>query len=113
MPEAFRALEVRLEGIDIVERARLADVAAVEERMDARGFHAVFFRLLEHGFEMIDVRMDVAVREKPDEVELGTVFVDVRHEFFPVSPANIAPESMDAETSFAPCANTLPQPIAL
>ena len=79
----IEALEPSFEGIDIVEGGSFADVASVDQGVDARGLHAFFLGLLEHGLEVVDVRMDVAVRKKSDEMELAAGFFDIGDELFP------------------------------
>ena len=49
------------ELVDIDERRRRADIAAVEEWVDAQRAHAGSIRMTDHGEQVVDVRMDIAV----------------------------------------------------
>ncbi len=59
----------RLEIVDVEERARLGDVAPVEQHVHAYALHALSVGLLEHRLQVTDVRVHVAVREQADEVQ--------------------------------------------
>lgn len=55
--------ECFFEFFDVDEGGGGADVAAVEEWVDAERFDAVFVGAFDHGDEMVDVRVDVAVAQ--------------------------------------------------
>ena len=71
------------EFVDVNEGGRRADVATVEKGVDAEGFDAVTVGAFDHGDEVIDVRVDVAVAEQSDEVERLFAFDDWLDEPFP------------------------------
>ena len=62
-------LQPGFEGVDVVERGGLRDVATVEEGVDADLLHAFLLRLFEHALQVVEVAVDVAVGEEADEVE--------------------------------------------
>ena len=61
--------EEHLKRLDVFQRARLADVAPVQQDVNADGLDAVGLGADEHRLEVVDVRMNVAVREQADEVQ--------------------------------------------
>ena len=85
--EALRVIRRQegLEGLDVFERALLAHVAAVEEDMDANLLDALDRAARDHRFEVVDVRMHVAVGEEADEMDgpAGRALLDVADELLP------------------------------
>lgn len=63
-----------LKRIHIIERGGLSDIAAVEQDVDPGRPYTVSLRPFHHRFQMIDVRMDVAVRKQTDKMKNGAVF---------------------------------------
>ncbi len=63
-----------LKRIDIFKRRSLPDVAAVEQDVHSDFLYSFFLRLRDHRLKVVDVRMDVAVREKADKMKRGVVF---------------------------------------
>ncbi len=51
--------------------------------MNADPADALFFGFADHGFQMVDVRMHIAVRKQSDEMKGGFVINNVGNHFFP------------------------------
>jgi len=75
--------EELFEGEDVIQRGGGRDVAAIEQGMDAGALDALLLGLCEHALEVVDVGVDVAVGEQPDEMQRGAVVLDVGDQFLP------------------------------
>ena len=80
---ASKSAEKLFERYDVIERGSLAHVASVQQNMHAHFTYAFLFGADNHRFEMIDVRVDVAVAEKPQKMKRRIFFLDVGNHFFP------------------------------
>ena len=79
---AERAEKV-LKREDVVQRRGLANVAPVQQDMHADFANALFFRFDQHGFEVVDVRMDIPIRKQTKEMERALVCLDVADQLLP------------------------------
>ena len=75
--------KIVFEGVDILERACFANVAAVEEGVDPGGFNPLVLRFFEHGLEVINMRVNVSVGKETDKVELAAGVFHIGNKFFP------------------------------
>jgi len=58
-----------LEGVEVFKCTDLADIAAVEQGMDANLCNPILLGLHDHSLEVVDVRVNVSVAEQTDEVQ--------------------------------------------
>ena len=68
----LRVVQLRQNGlqlVDIVQRARRGDVTAVEQDVAVNALDALGVRMAQHGDQVADVGMDVAVGQQADEVQ--------------------------------------------
>ena len=79
----LQGLEELLEGQDILQGGGLADVASVQEDMNADALDALGGGVLHHRLEVVDVGMDIAVGEESDEMQRGVVAEDIGGNFLP------------------------------
>ena len=66
---AVQLCQPALQGVDVGERASLSHVAAVEQRMQANAGDALLRAPIQQREQVLDVTVDIAVREQPDEVD--------------------------------------------
>ena len=64
-----------LKRTDVFQSGRFSNVSSVQKDMDTDAPDLLFLRLLDHRFQMVDVRMNVAVREQSQEMHGATVFL--------------------------------------
>lgn len=76
-------VEEFFDAFDVGQGALSGDVASVEQDVESYGEQVVAVGLMEEGFDVVDVAVDVAVGEQADEVQRGVVFLDVVHDFLP------------------------------
>ena len=69
--------------VDILERARCGHIAAIEKNVAVDALHVLCARLLEHGDEVRDVGVDVAVGKQTEEMQRLVVFLAVGNERLP------------------------------
>ena len=79
---AIEAGEEGFEGLDVVQGGGLAHVAAVDERMHAHGLDAFLLGLGDHGLEVVNVAVHVAVGEEAQEVD-GAALLACSHHVLP------------------------------
>ena len=66
-----------LEGLDIIKRGGLSDIASVEQNVHANGTNAVLLCVLYHAAQMRDVGMDVSVGEESEEMQGRAVLLNI------------------------------------
>ena len=71
------------EGVEVVECAHLAHITAIQQCVDANLPDAFLLGLEDHGLEVVDVGVDIAVGQQTDEVERTSALLDVSHEVLP------------------------------
>ena len=72
-------------GKNVIKSRGLTNVTAVKENVYANGVNALNLCLLQHCFEVIDVRVHVTVGEETEEVQSGAVSLNVGNKLLPGS----------------------------
>ena len=75
--------EERLEGKEVLKGAELADITAIEQRVNPHPLHPLSLGLGDHRLEVVDVGVDVAVAEQADEVHRRVVLLGVGNQMLP------------------------------
>jgi hypothetical protein len=84
-----QARQKQFERIDIVQRGGLPDIAPVQQDVNADPLDAFGLGPHQHGLQVVDVRMDIAIREQAQEVERPTALRRADH----VRPGLSVPEA--------------------
>ena len=72
-----------LEGVDIVERTGFRHVAAIQQGVDTNRLDALFPGANDHGLQMVDMAMHVAIGKETDEVNHPATGLRPRHDLLP------------------------------
>ena len=75
--------QLLFQRIDIFQGAGLRHITAVQQDMHPHLMQAFFFRLLQHGKQVIDMGMDIAVRKQAQEMHDTAMFLYLRRGFGP------------------------------
>ena len=60
--------KLRLELVNILQRRCFTDITSVQENVDTYFFYALFLSFVEHSEKMVDMRVNVTIGKKSDEV---------------------------------------------
>ncbi len=69
--------------IDILQSTCLRYITAIQKGMHAYLLQSFLLGFLQHGNQMIDIRMHIAVRQQTDEMQLAIMFLGILHSILP------------------------------
>ena len=70
-------------GVDVIQCRSFRHITAVQQSVDADDFHPFSSGLFDHGFQVVDIAVHIAVAEQAQKMQCGVVVQNIGNDLFP------------------------------